>query len=161
MKRVKFRKVAMATISCALVAGFSVSGGSLAEASSQTPLVIGANNGGLVALNFNPFIGGDNGTSGLLYEPLFYFNLAGPQVYPLLGSSYRWSKGNTVLTIDLRHGVKWSDGLPFTSGDVVSTYEMMKKFPALNLYGIWSYLTSVKAQGRYTVVFTFNAPDVP
>jgi len=156
------RKGAVA-VSVVMTAGSLILGTSVAAhaAVSQPPLVVGANNGGLVADNFNPDAGGNNGTYGLLYEPLFYFNLAGPQVYPLLGKSYHWSDHDKVLTVVLRHNVRWSDGKPFTSNDVVYTFQLMKKYPSIDGYGLWNDLSSVTAHGAYTVDFNFRTVNVP
>ena len=47
--------------------------------------------------------------------------------------------------LDLRKGVDWSDGKPFTSTDVVYTFELLKKYPSLNPYGIT--FSTVAAEG--------------
>jgi len=38
---------------------------------------------------------------------------------PWLARSWKWSNGNKTLTLSLAHGVKWSDGKPLNSADVV------------------------------------------
>ncbi len=112
--------------------------------------------------NFNPFsTSALPFTAGAIYQTLFYFNQVGPQVYPVLGTHYHWSNGNTTLTVDLRHGVKWSNGMPFTSKDVVFTFNLLKRFPALDTNAVWNHLKSVSAAGTYQVVFRFLSADVP
>ncbi|MBM4460645.1 MAG: ABC transporter substrate-binding protein [Chloroflexi bacterium] len=37
---------------------------------------------------------------------------------PNVAESWEWSDGHKVLTMKLRKGIKWSDGQPFTAGDV-------------------------------------------
>lgn len=112
--------------------------------------------------NFNPFSESTMlGSLSLIYEPLFYFNTVGSQVYPLLGLKYAWSNGNKVLTVDLRRNVRWTDGKPFTAQDVAFTFNYLKKNPALDLEGVWTALSSVTAEGPYTVRFTFKTVDVP
>lgn len=112
--------------------------------------------------NFNPFsASADDGTSGFIYEPLFYYNEVGPQVYPILGTTKTWSNGNTTLTVQLNSKAKWTDGKAFTAQDVVFTFDLLKKFPAADLNGVWQKLSSVKAQGKSTVVFQFKSEDVP
>lgn len=111
--------------------------------------------------NFNPFsptnafsIGGEN----MIYEPLFQIDpLAPKRIYNWLGTSYAWSDGGKALTIKLRHGVTWSDGKPFTSADVVFTFQLLKRYPSTNTQAI-TYST-VKAVGPYEVRLTFSAPD--
>jgi len=39
-----------------------------------------------------------------------------------LAKSWEWSEDRKVLTVHLREGVKWSDGHPFTAGDVAFTF---------------------------------------
>ncbi|MBO0831573.1 MAG: ABC transporter substrate-binding protein, partial [Actinobacteria bacterium] len=57
-------------------------------------------------------------------------------------------------------GVKWSDGKPFTPADVVFTFNLLKKFPALDGNGVWSQISGVSANGN-KVTITFKAPNVP
>ena len=56
----------------------------------------------------------------------------------------------------MRPGVKWSDGKPLTAADVLFTFQLLKKHPALDLNAVWSVLSSVAAQGSNGVVFNFN-----
>jgi peptide/nickel transport system substrate-binding protein len=112
---------------------------------------------------FSPFNPSSNFLSvGLVYEPLMFVNtLQNAKISPWLANSYAWSDGNKVLTFSLQKGVSWTDGQPFTSADVVFTFNMLKKFPALDLNTVWSALSSVTASGDNAVVFTFKAPAVP
>jgi peptide/nickel transport system substrate-binding protein len=119
---------------------------------------------GTIADNFNPFLpAGSNagGTMGSLYLPLFYNNLVTGQTEPLLGVSYKWVN-NLTLEVQTRSGVEWSDGQPFSAADVAFTFNYIKKYPALDLTGIWNgALKSVTATGPNTVVFRFSKPDTP
>lgn len=63
--------------------------------------------------------------------------------------------------MQLRHGVHWSDGQPFTAQDVSYSFDVRKRFPQLDTGGLWSYLSAVKAIGSYTVEFQFKQVDVP
>ena len=126
------------------------------------PLVIAASVAGTFQPNFSPFQSTANsGTQGLIYQPLFYFDNISGHTFPLLGLHYAWSNGNKTLTVDLRKNVKWTDGKPFTSADVVFTYNLLKKYPALDANGVWTQLSSVTAHGLYQVVFQFKAVNVP
>jgi len=52
---------------------------------------------------------------GSFYEPLIISTDAGGgHVYPWLAKSWKWTNGNTTLTLNLQQGVKWSDGKPLT-----------------------------------------------
>lgn len=115
-------------------------------------------------INFNPLISGNNnlpGTQGMIYETLLYFNRLDGSIHPWLASSYQWSSDGTGLTFTLRPGVRWSDGRPFTSDDVVFTLNLSKQYPALDLNGLWQNVQSVSAPDAQTVVVTFKHPAVP
>jgi peptide/nickel transport system substrate-binding protein len=115
-------------------------------------------------INFNPLISGNNnlpGTQGMIYETLLYFNRLDGSVHPWLASGYKWSSDATSLTFTLRQGVKWSDGQPFTSADVLYTLNLSKQYPALDLNSLWQNIQSATAPDAQTVVVTFKHPTVP
>lgn len=114
--------------------------------------------------NFNPLISGSNnlpGTQGMIYETLLYFNRIDGSVHPWLASGYSWSTDAMRLTFTLHPGVKWSDGKPFTSDDVLFTMNLSKKYPALDLNSLWQVIQSVSAPDAHTVVVTFKHPASP
>ncbi len=99
----------------------------------------------------------EDATNGMIYEPLFFYNTAkAGDIKPWLGTSYAWSNGGRTLTVQLRHGVKWTDGKPFTSTDVVFTFNQALHAAALNKFGL--PLASVKADGSYQVTINFTKP---
>ena len=62
-----------------------------------------------------------------VYEGLFDYNNDGTMV-PILAESYSASADGKTVTFNLRKGVKWHDGKPFTSADVQFTVmEVLKK----------------------------------
>src|SRR5690348_12480455 len=78
--------------------------------------------------NFNPFVNDNaslSGTRGMIYEPLLFFNREKNTITPWLATRYTWSSDLKTLTFTLRQGVTWSDGQPFTSADVVFTFNLM------------------------------------
>jgi peptide/nickel transport system substrate-binding protein len=87
--------------------------------------------------------------------------LQNAKVTPWLASSYAWSNANKTLTFTIRSGVKWTDGQPLTAADVAYTFNLIKKFPALDVNAVWSVLSSVAQQGTDQVVFNFTAAAVP
>ncbi len=110
--------------------------------------------------NFNPFAVNRDITT-YTYEPLYETNTVGCGETPWLATSYTWNSPKE-LTFTLRNGVKWQDGTPFTAADVVFTFQMLKKFPALDLKGVWGSIESVSAQGsgdHQQVVFRFKTPS--
>src|SRR6266487_6555415 len=95
----------------------------------QTPLAINPNNGGDYTRVFNPYNLGTTtyyGSDGLIYETLLFFNRLDGSVKPWLAASYQFSSDATRITFTLRQGVKWSDGQPLTSDDVVFTLNLLK-----------------------------------
>ena len=57
--------------------------------------------------------------------------------------------------------MKWSDGTPMTAADVAFTFNLMKKFPALDLNSVWSVLSSVHTAERRPGRLTFKTRAVP
>ncbi len=46
-------------------------------------------------------------------------------IKPELAKSWKWSADGKALTLKLEEGVKWHDGRPFTSRDVICTFELL------------------------------------
>ena len=106
---------------------------------------------------FNPFATTQAaygmGADGLIYEPLIQFNMvAPPQYYPWLATSYAWSNGGKTISFTIRQGVKWNNGTPFTPADVAFTFNMLKKYPAINYNGL--KIADVSTSGN-TVTLNF------
>jgi peptide/nickel transport system substrate-binding protein len=110
--------------------------------------------------NLNPFVG----YSGTSYE-IFHLNydfLVGYDTdlspRPELATSWATSPDGKVWTFNLRRGVKWQDGEPFTAADVVFTYMYIIKN---NLNAFTSYtnnIEKVEALDDFTVKMTCNKP---
>ncbi len=96
-----------------------------------------------------------------VYEPLLVYNRATGRYLPWLATSYAWSPDNLKLRFVIRPGVLWSDGVAFAARDVTFTFELMRRVPALDRQGIWSFLSSVSAIGPDTVEFTLKRPYTP
>ncbi len=109
--------------------------------------------------NFNPLSGAELGGTRLIYAPLETVSTVNGSYTPFLATGYKFTNP-TTLVYTIRPGVKWSDGTPFTSADVVFTFDLLKKYPALDTNGIWSQISGVSASGN-NVSLTFKAPDVP
>lgn len=126
-------------------------------------LTISNESGALWTCGFNPFNPSVNFTSfGTVYEPLIFVDsLRSGKTTPWLATSYSWSNGNKTLTFRIRSGVKWTNGQPFSAADVVFTFQLLKKYPALDLNAVWSVLSSVSQKGSNEVVMTFKNAAVP
>lgn len=109
--------------------------------------------------NFNPFGSGHLEGSDYIYEPMYVVASVDGKKTPWLATSYSWVNSKE-LTFTIRSGIKFSNGTPFSSQDVAYTFNLLKKYPALDTNGVWSSLASVTAKGNQ-VVFKFNAPDSP
>lgn len=92
----------------------------------------------------------------IVYEPLMLPNVYTGQQSPWLATSYKWGNGGKSIDITLRSGVKWSDGTAFTASDVVFTFDMIKKYPALNVGSL--PVSSAKAGNATTVTIDFSTP---
>jgi peptide/nickel transport system substrate-binding protein len=114
--------------------------------------------------NFNPLLEvGDVRwpSRGAMYEPLLIFNPLTGDFVPWLAESYRFSDDHMRLEFNVRRGVSWSDGKPFSARDVVFTFELLKKNAALDLRGLGQYLAKVRLVGDDVVAFDFARPFVP
>jgi len=114
--------------------------------------------------NFNPLSPAGSArwpTSAGIYEPLFIYNSMSGEYVPWLALDYTWDKGNTVLEMLIRHGVKWSDGEPFSAEDVAFTFNIKRKHRALDTRDSWGYLKEVAAVSDTIVRFEFKQIYVP
>lgn len=99
--------------------------------------------------------------SGNIYSHLVILDwgtVAGTQAYPDLAETWDTSEDGKTFTFHLRQGVKWHDGEPLTSADVVYTYQTIidKKYP-LAQYLAGAQLSAPDAS---TVVIAFDKPNV-
>lgn len=110
--------------------------------------------------NFNPFIPGHytlNGQWQVNLESLFYLNLETGELEPWLAESFEYNDDYTEVTVHLREGVEWSDGVPFTADDVVFTVNMMRDTDGLYWSGeMQQWVESVEAVDDHTVKFTLT-----
>jgi peptide/nickel transport system substrate-binding protein len=110
--------------------------------------------------NFNPLVlATELHGAQLMYEPLEIRSPIDGSFTPFLATGHTFPNAKTVV-FTIRQGVTWSDGKPFSAQDVVFTYDLLKKFPALDSSGIWSQISGVKASGNKVTV-TFKHPNVP
>jgi peptide/nickel transport system substrate-binding protein len=141
-----------------LLAGCGSGSGTGSSAAPSGVLTITTGAAGSFADDFNLYSpNAEDPTNGMIYEPLFFFDTAKDGVVkPWLGTSYAWSNGGKTVKVQLRHGVTWTDGKPFTSADVVFTFNQAIHSTALNKFGL--PLASVVANGSYAVTINFTAP---
>jgi len=78
---------------------------------------------------------------------------------PQLAKSWEWSKDGKQLTMNLVEGAKWSDGDPFTSEDVIFSWEDNIVDPSVSAWtkaGAFGEGTKLEAKGDFTIVWTFK-----
>ncbi|HUY24835.1 MAG TPA: ABC transporter substrate-binding protein, partial [Candidatus Saccharimonadales bacterium] len=78
---------------------------------------------------------------------------------PQLASSYTVNAAGTVYTFKLRKGVEFQNGDPFTSADVVYTFQRLQKTGIPYAQSLFAGVGSVQAVGSYQVAFTLTAPN--
>ncbi|HEY4412653.1 MAG TPA: ABC transporter substrate-binding protein [Gaiellaceae bacterium] len=116
--------------------------------------------------NFNPYTatGLPSGQfiQGSFYEPLVVVGEGGLKPVPWLARSWKWSNGNRTLTLQIAKGVKWSDGKPLTSLDVVYSLTAGQQNAAMDRIGLTgpgNNIQSIRAHGPYVVSITLKTPD--
>src|SRR5215472_15285387 len=85
-------------------------------------------------------------------------------IVPDLATGFVWNEDGTELTFELRHGVKWHDGKPFTAEDVKCSMELRLGTAAeklrLNFQKSAFYnLAAVTTNGDYEVTFHLKRPQ--
>lgn len=104
-----------------------------------------------------------------VYNNLVVFSLDNPQnrletVVPELATAWAWSADGRKLTMQLRDGVRWHDGKPFTSADVKCTWEQLigqrdiglRKNPRKPWY---FNLRAITTNGDHEVTFELAEPQ--
>jgi peptide/nickel transport system substrate-binding protein len=85
-------------------------------------------------------------------------------IVPDLATSWSWSDDGKTLTFPLRQGVKWHDGVPFTSADVKCTWDLLMGLGTdklrINPRKSWyNNVDSVTTNGDYEVAFHLKQPQ--
>jgi peptide/nickel transport system substrate-binding protein len=154
-------------ILCTALAALAATGLSACKGSANTTSAGGgtltiqgdAGNPTLVE-NFNPLVTATElGGARLMYEPLEIASPIDGKYTPFLATGYKFTDPKT-LVYTIRQGVKWSDGKDFTPADVVFTFQLLKKFPALDSNGVWNQIAGVATSGN-DVTVTFKEANVP
>jgi peptide/nickel transport system substrate-binding protein len=117
--------------------------------------------GKIVKLNpllatYNPV---DRDITSLIFEGLTATNDYG-EIVPDLAKSWTVSGDGLQYVVTLRDDVLWQDGLPFTAGDVVFTFDVLSDplFPgAAVLHDFWKTV-EVDALGEHLVRFRLTQP---
>lgn len=109
--------------------------------------------------NFNPYITNARTASKWMYEPLIEVNPLDGKRNPWLATAWSQPDAKTI-DMTIRSGVEWSDGSPFSAKDVVFTFDLLKKFPAMDVKGAWQHIERIEQDGDH-VIFHLKSEDVP
>ena len=119
--------------------------------------------GGFTDVELFNTLGPGTSRSGLYQagvEGLFYYNMIGDTFHPWLGESWEYSADYTTLTVMIRKGVEWSDGVPFTAKDVAFSVLMARDHSLLRYSADFKRrVEDAVAVDDFTVKFTFLQPE--
>ncbi|MCL2402334.1 MAG: ABC transporter substrate-binding protein [Oscillospiraceae bacterium] len=86
--------------------------------------------------------------------------IRGPGEY-IPGLALSWeTEDYQNIRFNLRQGVTWHNGDPFTADCVVFTIEVAREHPAGTAFARWRVVESITAVDRYTVDMVLESPDV-
>ncbi len=102
-----------------------------------------------------------DGEQGLALNTLWYIDHGtGKLINALASQPPEFSNDYKTMTIHLRQGIYWSDGVEFTATDVVFTLKYTAENPSLTFYSqVASSVESVYAPNKFTVVVNFYQPN--
>lgn len=111
--------------------------------------------------NFNPFYQKSLYSVDMIFERLVLYNIMQKgKAVPRLATKYQYAKDMKSITYTLRKGVRWSDGKEFDANDVIFTFELIRKFKALDGSGLADKIKSVIKLDPFRVQFNLNQVDV-
>jgi peptide/nickel transport system substrate-binding protein len=97
---------------------------------------------------------------GILYEPLAFYSAFADETIPWLAEDWEYNDDSTQLTINLREGIEWSDGEPFTAEDVAFTLNHLNEIGAEVRWGVdvQQFVEGAEVVDDRTVVIDFVVP---
>ncbi len=112
-----------------------------------------------------PVLASDSASSdinGLVYNGLVRYD-KNLRLEGVLAESWEISPDNLTITFHLRKGVKWHDGAPFTSADVLFTYQMYidPKVPTSYAEDYQAGRFKAEAPDPHTFRVTYPRPYAP
>jgi peptide/nickel transport system substrate-binding protein len=97
------------------------------------------------------------------YAPLLRWKADCSGLEPGTASAWKYNADGTELTIHLRRGIKWSDGVEFTSEDVAYWAQLCHEGKQKIKTPFWSLVggkeMTVSTPDKYTLVFHFAGPN--
>ena len=97
------------------------------------------------------------------YAPLVRWKADCSGLEPGTASSWEFNKDGSQLTLHLRKGIKWSDGVEFTSADIVYWGKLIHEGKQRVAKPFWSLVNGkemvVEAPDKHTIVMKFAGPN--
>jgi len=115
--------------------------------------------------NFNVFTTAwrnpDRGVQQLMLEPLWLVDyVTGEVINALAAEGPIYNEDFTKMTVKLREGCQWSDGVPITADDIVYGIELCMQDSGMSYNAPFNlYVDKVYKTDDYTVVFEFKEPN--
>ncbi len=113
----------------------------------------------------NPVVAADGPSReviGRMMADLIHINRASQQTEPALAKSWTMSKDGRTFMVKLRHGLRFSDGQPFSADDVVFSFQVYLDekvhSPQRDLLIVGGKPIEVQKVDQYTVRFTLAQP---
>ncbi len=132
----------------------------------EETLIAGTLTGRAVApSNFNVFTvswrSPDRGVQQLMLEPLWLMEpTRGEVINSLAEEGPIYNEDFTKMTVKLRKGCYWSDGVPITADDIVYGVETAMKYSGMGNHDQFNlYIDKVYKTDDYTVVFELKEPN--
>lgn len=131
----------------------------LADDSNETFIVVSAED----PKSFNPDAQADDYGWPIfqnIFDGLFQLNWNN-EIVPNLCETYTISDDGLTYTFNLRKGVKWHDGEPFTSADVEFTFQMIMDNNGVIAQELNTSVAEMSCPDENTFVMVLNAPNSP
>ncbi len=109
----------------------------------------------------NPILATDASSaeiSGFIFNSLVKYNKNSTKIIGDLAKNF-YFKNKTTLIFILRKNIKWQDGVPFTSKDVIFTYNVINSKKIISPYtSEFRVIKSIKALNKYKIEVVYKKP---
>ncbi|SKA53860.1 ABC transporter substrate-binding protein [Enterovibrio nigricans] len=108
--------------------------------------------------NYNPFRADALATTkDFVFEYLYIYEEN--EVHYRLAEKFQLDKDLKGITITLRKGIKWSDGMPFTADDVAYSLQLLKQEPKLDYDSLGGWLSHIEVYNENEVYISLVRPN--
>lgn len=92
-------------------------------------------------------------------EPLVRPHPATLEPEPWLADSWAWTSNGRELSFQIREGVEWHDGAPFSAADALFSFQVYQADADSAVAGLFSLVSSVEATSEHELVVRFDERD--